>query len=83
MTTPDEDTENTLDTEVARPLTKRECAKLLGGTIGCLVDMAPVEVVHEAVKWWAETGAAWEFFADSEVDLNDISNGVDEDTPAA
>ena len=78
----DEKAEDTLDTEPARPLTKRECAKLLGGTIGTLVDMAPVEVVHAAVKWWAETNAAWEFFADSEVDIGD-EDEIDKDGPAA
>jgi len=38
----------------ARQLTDRECAKLLGGTIGCLATMADARDVVTAVQWWAE-----------------------------
>lgn len=42
-------------------LTSRECAKLIGGTIGCLVGMASVDAVREAIRWWAgpEAKDAW------------------------
>lgn len=53
----------TLDTTAARTdLTSRECAKLLGGSIGGLVEMASIEDVRQAVRWWAETDAAWTLF---------------------
>jgi hypothetical protein len=43
-----------LDPEPARLLTTRECAKLLGGSIGCLMTMARAEDVKAAVTWWVE-----------------------------
>lgn len=44
-----------LDTREARTdLSSRECAKLLGSTIGGLLQMAPAENVRTAIKWWAE-----------------------------
>lgn len=43
-----------LDTREARKdLTDRECAKLLGGTIGSLAQMADVKDIRRAVSWWA------------------------------
>lgn len=45
-----------------RDLTDRECANILGGLIGSLCTMANPEQVKAAVKWWAETNAAWEMF---------------------
>lgn len=44
---------------------ERDCAKLLGVMIGMLVDMAPLENVRAAVKWWAENDNPW---ADLEAD---------------
>lgn len=35
-------------------LTDRECTKILGGTIGALVEMADRHTVQDAVRWWAE-----------------------------
>ncbi len=35
-------------------LTDRECSKIIGGTIGALVDMADIEAVRRAVQWWAQ-----------------------------
>jgi hypothetical protein len=53
-----------LDTRPARKdLTTRECAKLLGGTIGGLLEMADLETVRAAVKWWAEQEAVWNVMA--------------------
>jgi hypothetical protein len=42
-----------LDTRPARDLTARECAKILGGTIGCLESMTRGDEVREAIRWWA------------------------------
>lgn len=52
-----------LDPRPARLLTSRECAKLLGGMVGGLVGTATIEDVRTAVRWWAETDAAWEGFS--------------------
>lgn len=39
--------------------TSAECAKILGGTIGALVDMASYEAVSEAIAFWSSaTGQA-------------------------
>ena len=52
--------EKLLDTRPARTdLTSRECSKLIGGMIGTLCQMAPMENVRTAIKWWAQTDAAW------------------------
>lgn len=49
-----------LSNEPARTnLTDRECAKLLGGTIGALVQLSDIETVRRAVEWWAHTDEAW------------------------
>lgn len=49
-----------LDTQAARTdLTDRECAKILGGLLGSLIQMAPAETVRQAVRWWAESDEAW------------------------
>jgi hypothetical protein len=53
----------TLDPRPARQLTSRECAKILGGVIGGLIDTAKPEDVRAAVRWWAETDEAWEAFS--------------------
>jgi hypothetical protein len=49
-----------LNPEPARELTLRECVKILGGTIGGLADMSDLETLRAAVKWWANTDAAWD-----------------------
>jgi hypothetical protein len=43
-------------------LTERECASLLGGLIGSLINNSSVETVRNAIRWWAETDEAWEGF---------------------
>ena len=43
-------------------LTDRECAKLIGGMLGGLTQMADVETVRAAVRWWAETDDVWKEF---------------------
>ncbi len=49
-----------LDSRAARTdLTDRECAKLLGACIGGLVQMASLDDVRRAVRWWAENDEAW------------------------
>lgn len=40
--------------EARKDLTDRECAKLIGGAIGCLLDMADRATVLRAIAWWAE-----------------------------
>ena len=54
-----------LDQRPARTdLTSREAAKLVGGTIGALCQMADPEVVRAAVAWWAEApDEVWERFS--------------------
>lgn len=52
-----------LDPNKARTdLTSREIAKLLGGFIGGLIEMAELDEIETAVKWWAENPEAWEHF---------------------
>lgn len=43
-------------------LTSRECARILGGVIGCLATMASEAAVRDAVRWWAGADEAWESF---------------------
>ncbi len=52
-----------LDEQPARTdLTSREVAKILGGLVGCLIQMTEnADVVRDAFKWWAETDAAWDW----------------------
>jgi hypothetical protein len=40
-------------------LTDRECAAMLGSVIGGLINLSDVEAIRNAVRWWAETDAAW------------------------
>ena len=52
-----------LDEKPARTdLTTRECAKLIGGTIGALCTMADIETVKAAIQWWSENDSAWQPF---------------------
>jgi hypothetical protein len=49
-----------LSPEPARTdLTDRECCKLIGGTLGCLMQMADPDSVRRALQWWAENEQAW------------------------
>lgn len=41
-------------------LTDRECTKIIGGVLGGLVEMAEIETIRAAVRWWAESDQAWE-----------------------
>lgn len=53
-----------LDSQAARTdLTDRECAKLIGGTVGVLMEMADPDVVRRGLRWWANlTDAQWTEF---------------------
>jgi hypothetical protein len=43
-----------LDPHAARTdLTTRECAKIIGGTLGGLVGMTQDAEVRDAIRWWA------------------------------
>lgn len=42
-----------LDPRPARRLTSRECANILGSTIGGLLQIAAREDVVVAIEWWA------------------------------
>jgi hypothetical protein len=54
-----------LDPKPARTdLTDRECAKLIGGLIGTLGELAPLENIRAAVKWWAENEEPWKEIQD-------------------
>lgn len=57
-----------LDTHAARTdLTDRECAKLIGGTVGVLMQMANEETVRRGLRWWADlTDGQWAQLADAE-----------------
>ena len=54
-----------LDPAPARTdLTDRECAKLLGAAIGGLLQMASVEDVRAAVRWWSKLErGGWDILA--------------------
>ena len=43
-------------------MTDRECACLLGGLIGSLVQMADRDTVRRAVRFWANTDGIWDSF---------------------
>lgn len=47
-------------------LTDREIAKILGGLVGSLVQMAEVEDVRNAFRWWAQSDEAWTMFYQAE-----------------
>jgi len=44
-------------------LTDRECVKLIGACLGGLVQMANIDDVRRAVRWWFETDEAWTYLA--------------------
>lgn len=54
----------TLNEDPARnDLTDREAAKLIGSFIGALTQMAGVNNVRRAVRWWAQQGDdVWSVF---------------------
>jgi hypothetical protein len=56
-----------LDPRPARKdLTSREIAKLLGGNLGSLLQMAKPSDVRDAVRWWAQVSdEEWQFFVQS------------------
>jgi hypothetical protein len=43
-----------LDQNPTRLLTSRECAKLIGGQLGSLFQVALPEDIHTALLWWVE-----------------------------
>jgi hypothetical protein len=52
-----------LDPRPAREdLTDRECAKLLGGFLGGLIDQADIDAVKRAIDWWSQNESAWTTF---------------------
>lgn len=40
-------------------LTDRELARLLGGLIGSMIQLADIHDVRNAVRWWADCDQAW------------------------
>ena len=48
-----------LDPTPIRTFTDRECASIIGGLLGGLVQYSDVDTVRRAVLWWAETDIAW------------------------
>ncbi len=44
---------------VRRDLTDRECAGVLGGLVGAMVQMAPIDQIRNALAWWSETDEPW------------------------
>jgi hypothetical protein len=48
---------------IRRDCTDRECAGILGGLVGVLVQFAPVAEIRNALAWWAETDEPWEELA--------------------
>jgi hypothetical protein len=51
-----------LNTAPARTdLTDRECSRIIGGVLGALAGQCEsIESLRNAVRWWAETDAAWD-----------------------
>ena len=43
-----------LDQPGRTDLTDRECANMIGGTLGALVRMTTPATLYRAVQWWAE-----------------------------
>lgn len=53
-----------LTTKPARTyLTDRECAKIIGGVLGGLMEMADIETIRSAVRWWADADKSWQLLA--------------------
>lgn len=61
-------------------LTSRELSKLIGALLGGLVQMAEVEELKVAVKWWAETPEAWKHLEAIKT-LVSVGGSVDIDKP--
>jgi hypothetical protein len=60
-----------------RPLTHKECVKLLAGLIGALIDMAEdVETVKGAVAWFSSNDPmaikTWELFQNVKVQMQRV-----------
>ena len=49
-----------LSLEPARELTSRECANMIGATLGGLAQMTSIQTVREAFDWWAQNREAWD-----------------------
>lgn len=45
-------------------LTDRECAKLIGGILTALVQMADVETIRRATRFLVEQEGLWQMFAE-------------------
>lgn len=43
-----------LTSKPARKLTDREVAKILGGTVGCMLEMSDPDTVRKALEWTLE-----------------------------
>lgn len=58
-------------------LTDRECAKIIGGTIGALADMTDIATIRKAVQWWAALDEFhWkQMFADHASDIAGALSG--------
>lgn len=54
-----------LDDRPARTdLTDRECAKLIGGLVGNLLQMSDQQSVRRALQWWVDLpGKHWDDFS--------------------
>ena len=53
-----------LNTKPARTdLTDRECTKIIGGLLGGLMEMADLDTLRAAVRWWADSDQSWEMLA--------------------
>lgn len=69
-----------LDTRPARnDLTSRECAKLLGGFLGGLAEMAPIEAVRDAVNWYAQHDDPWALLESINETLHNTDRPIPDD----
>ncbi|HEY1209991.1 MAG TPA: hypothetical protein VGE85_11525 [Terracidiphilus sp.] len=42
-----------------RDLSDRECSTIIGAVIGGLTQLADIDDIRNAVRWWAENDGAW------------------------
>lgn len=51
-----------------RDLSDRECANIIGWTLGGMTKcVSDVKTIRKAFEWWANNDAAWKFFEELNV----------------
>lgn len=59
-----------------RGLTDGECAKLIGGTVGSLLNVAHTGDIKRALLWWAENINAIDVMAGQMPEMQELGNAA-------